>query len=127
MNFFNMLGIANAYAAETTASATSAATTSTAAAHPTQGFFSMLPMIIILIGFMYLMVIRPQSKRAKAHRELMSGLKNGDEVITSGGILGKISKVADDVIILEIANGVEIKIQRSAIAANVPKGTVKAA
>lgn len=123
MTFFSLFGIANAYAAETASSAA----TSAPATNPTQGFFSMLPMIVILIALMYLMVIRPQSKRSKAHRDLMAGLKNGDEVITSGGILGKISKIADDIVVLEIANGVEIKIQRSAIAANVPKGTVKTA
>ncbi len=123
MNFFNFLGIANAYAAETASSVA----TSAPATNPTQGFFSMLPMIAILIVLMYLMVIRPQSKRSKAHRDLMTGLKNGDEVITSGGLLGKISKIADDIVVLEIASGVEIKIQRSAIAANVPKGTVKTA
>lgn len=123
MTFFSLLGIANAYAAETASSAA----TSAPATNPTQGFFSMLPMIVILIALMYLMVIRPQSKRSKAHRDLMAGLKNGDEVITSGGILGKISKIADDIVVLEIASGVEIKIQRSAIAANVPKGTIKTA
>lgn len=123
MNILNIFGIANAYAAD----AASGAATSTPASNPTQGFFSMLPMIVILIVLMYLMVIRPQGKRAKEQRALMAGLKDGDEVITSGGILGKISKITDNVVSLEVANGVEIKIQRSAIAANVPKGTIKAA
>ena len=98
-----------------------------AAANSTSGLASMLPMIMILIVFMYLMVIRPQSKRVKAHRALMNSLQIGDEVIIGGGIFGKISKLTDESVILEIANNVEIKVQRAAIVTNLPKGTVQAA
>lgn len=86
---------------------------------------SMLPMFLILIVLMYLLVIRPQTKRAKEHQQLVSNLTTGDEVVTSGGILGKISKIVDNVIVLEVAQGVEIKVQKSAVALNLPKGTVK--
>jgi len=68
---------------------------------------------------------RPQSKRAKEHKNLVSGLSKGDEVITNGGIAGKISKVSDDFIRVEIAEGVEIKIQKVAISTALPKGTLK--
>ena len=117
-----IFGIADAYATD----AAVATTTSLKTTNSISGLTSMLPMIMILIAFMYLLVIRPQSKRVKAHRALMEGLKIGDEIITSGGIFGKISKTTDDSVIVEIANGVEIKIQRVAIVANLPKGTVQA-
>ena len=99
----------------------------TAGAHPSagQGFMSMLPMLVILIAFMYFLIIRPQSKRAKEHRELITNLKKGDEVVTSGGLLGRINKISDNFISLEIADKVEITIQKSAIGASVPKGTMK--
>jgi preprotein translocase subunit YajC len=97
-----------------------AATTST-----TQGLMSMLPMIAILVAFMYFMVIRPQSKRAKDHKNLMNSLQKGDEVVTVGGILGKIEKVADDFIVINIAENVNIATQKSAISNIVPKGTMK--
>jgi preprotein translocase subunit YajC len=116
MTMLNIFGIVDAYAADAAA---------TTGAFP--GLTSMLPMIVILVVFMYLLVIRPQSKRVKTHRSLIESLKTGDEVITSGGIFGKISKINDDSIVLEIATGVEIKIQRSAIITSLPKGTVQAA
>jgi preprotein translocase subunit YajC len=114
MSFLNLFGIANAYA-------------QTAGARPSagQGFMSMLPMLVILIGFMYFLIIRPQSKRAKEHNQLIANLKKGDEVVTSGGLLGKINKIADNFISLEIADNVEITIQKSAIGTSVPKGTMK--
>src|SRR5690606_34155297 len=84
---------------------------------------------IFLIGFLvifYLMIWRPQAKRAKEHKNLMSGLQKGDEVVTSGGIAGKISKVSDDFVVIEVSDTVELKIQKAAIAATLPKGTLKA-
>jgi preprotein translocase subunit YajC len=108
------------------ADAVVAASSSTQAANSVSGLTSMLPMIVILIAFMYLLVIRPQSKRVKAHRALMASLEIGDEVVTTGGIFGKISKITDESIILEVASNVEIKVQRTAIVANLPKGTVQA-
>ncbi len=110
MNVLSFLGIANAYAAATPAR---------------QNLMSILPMFIILILFMYFLIIRPQSKRAKEHRELMASLKTGDEVVTSGGLLGKINKISDNFVVLEIAKDVEITMQKASIAASLPKGTIK--
>ena len=91
----------------------------------TQGLLSMAPMLIILVLFMYLLVIRPQSKRAKEHKSLMSNLQVGDEVVTIGGILGKIEKMNDNLLTIKIAENTEIVIQKNAIANIVPKGTLK--
>ena len=73
----------------------------------------------------YFLIWRPQSKRAKEHKDLMSSLNKGDEVMTNGGILGKLTKVDDNYIVLQIADNVEIKLQKSAITAVLPKGTLK--
>ena len=84
---------------------------------------------VLLGGFLvvfYLMVWRPQSKRAKEHRNLVANLQKGDEVVTSGGIAGKVTKVTDDFLILEASDTVELKIQKSAVVAALPKGTLKA-
>lgn len=84
---------------------------------------------LLFIGGMfllfYLILWRPQAKRAKEHRELVGGLSKGDEVLTSGGILGRITKVSDDYVTVEIAEGVEVNLQKSAIGAALPKGTIK--
>ena len=98
----------------------------TAAAPSTsQGIISMLPMIAILVLFMYFMVIRPQSKRSKEQKKLMDNLQKGDEVITISGILGKIEKISDDFIILCIDENTNVTIQKSAISSIVPRGTIK--
>ncbi len=84
---------------------------------------------VFLVGFLvifYLMIWRPQAKRAKEHKNLLGGLQKGDEVVTSGGIAGKVVKVADDFVVLEVSDTVELKIQKVAIAATLPKGTLKA-
>lgn len=84
--------------------------------------------IIMFVGFfliMYLLIWRPQSQRAKEHRELVESLAKGDEVVTNGGLLGKVSKVKDDFVVLAIAEDVNITCQRSAISATLPKGTLK--
>lgn len=84
--------------------------------------------LLLLVGFIlifYFMLWRPQSKRAKDHRDLVDSLTQGDEVITNGGILGKIRKVKDTFIVLEVADGIELKVQKSAIASAVPKDTIK--
>lgn len=82
-------------------------------------------MIALLVG-LYFLMIRPQTKRAKEHRDLVTKLSKGDEVVTSGGILGKITNISDDFISLSIAEGIEVKIQRNAISTVLPKGTLKA-
>lgn len=84
---------------------------------------------IFLVGFVvifYLMIWRPQAKRAKEHKNLLGSLQKGDEVVTTGGIAGKVSKVSDDFVVLEVSDTVELKIQKGAIAATLPKGTLKA-
>ena len=72
-------------------------------------------MLVIMFAIFYLLLIRPQQKRAKQHKELVENLKSGDEVVTAGGIHGKIVAVQDDIITLEIASNVRIKINRSSI------------
>ena len=89
-----------------------------------QGLLSFLPMLVIFGLFMYLMIIRPQQKRAKDHRDLISKMQKDDEVITVGGIIGKIEKLSDEYITLSIANGVNINVQKSAISSVLPKGTM---
>lgn len=83
---------------------------------------------LILFGGMfllfYLILWRPQSKRAKEHKELITGISKGDEVMTSGGLLGKVTKVNDDYIVVEVAEGVELKLQKSSVAGALPKGTI---
>jgi preprotein translocase subunit YajC len=84
---------------------------------------------VFLIGFLvifYLMIWRPQAKRAKEHKNLLGSLQKGDEVVTSGGIAGKVTKVADDFVVIEVSDSVELKFQKQAIAATLPKGTLKA-
>ena len=88
------------------------------------GFF--LPMIIIFVAF-YFLLIRPQQKRQKAHTELVNALSAGDEVITAGGILGKVTGVSEHYATLTITDGVEIKVQKSTVSTVVPKGTIDAA
>lgn len=99
------------------------------AAKPEMGAGSgVMANVMMLVAFgliFYFLILRPQSKRAKQHRDLVSSLQKGDEVVTSGGILGKISKVSDDFIVLTIADGIDIVIQRQSIAGSVPKGTLK--
>ena len=95
-----------------------------APASSTQGFTSLLIFIPVLL-VMYLMVIRPQSKRAKAQRELVNQLSKGDEVSFAGGLMGRITKVVDNYVKIEIADGTELSVQKSAVIAVLPKGTLK--
>lgn len=84
---------------------------------------SLLPLILIVVIFWFLL-IRPQMKRNKQHRELVAGLSAGDEVVTSGGMLGKITEVDESFVSLELADGVVVKLQRHSVAQVVPKGTI---
>ena len=84
-----------------------------------------LPMIGIFVVF-YFLLIRPQQKRAKETKAMLSALQKGDEVITAGGVVGKISKLTDQYAVVEIAPSVEISVQRAAISQLLPKGTIKA-
>ena len=89
--------------------------------------FPGLIMLVVLFALFYFMLIRPQQKRQKEHKEMVEKLAKGDEVVTQGGILGKITEIGDSFVSVEIANGTVIKIQRAAVAALMPKGTIKSA
>ena len=89
-------------------------------------FSFFLPMIVIFVAF-YFLLIRPQQKRQKAHTELVGALTTGDEVLTAGGVLGKVTAVSEHYATVSVADGVEIKVQKSTVSAVVPKGTVDAA
>lgn len=80
---------------------------------------------IILLVLFYVMLIRPQQKRAKEHRSMQSALAKGDEVVTDGGLMGKILEITDNAITVQIAEGVEVKVRRESINAVLPKGTLK--
>lgn len=85
-------------------------------------------MILLLVGFVvifYFLLWRPQAKKSKEHKELVNHLAKGDEVVTSGGILGKITKVNDNYISIAIAEGVEVTVQKGSIGNSLPKGTIK--
>ena len=95
------------------------------AADASGGFMQLLPMIL-MFGVLWFLMIRPQMKKAKEHKALLAALQKGDEVVTSGGIAGKVIKVTDDFLVLEASDTVELKIQKSAVIAALPKGTLKA-
>ena len=107
MDFF----IASAYAQDAT---------------PQGGLLSFLPLIVIFVVF-YFLLIRPQMKRAKEHKALVSNLANGDEVVTNGGLLGRITQVGDSFVTIEVAENVKVKLQKHAVANVMPKGTIKTA
>ena len=84
----------------------------------------LVPLILIFIIF-YFLLLRPQIKRAKEHKKMVESLAKGDEVVTNGGLLGKISELGDSFMVIEIAPGVQVKVQKSAVGSLVPKGTMK--
>ena len=85
---------------------------------------ALFPFIILFIVF-YFLLIRPQSKRAKEHKKMVEALAKGDEVLTQGGVYGKIVEVAEEAITVEIADNVQVKVQRAAVGSVLPKGTIK--
>ncbi|MDR2876440.1 MAG: preprotein translocase subunit YajC [Chromatiales bacterium] len=88
------------------------------------GFVGLLPLIVIFVIF-YFLLLRPQIKRAKEHKQMVTSLSRGDEVISNGGLLGRITRLDEQFVSVEIADGVIVKMQRTAVAAMVPKGTIK--
>jgi preprotein translocase subunit YajC len=88
------------------------------------GLLSFLPLIVIFVIF-YFLLIRPQMKRAKEHRKLVEQLSSGSEVVTNGGLLGHITHVGESFVTVEIADNVQIKVQKHAISSVMPKGTIK--
>jgi preprotein translocase subunit YajC len=85
---------------------------------------SMLPLVLMFV-VLYFVMIRPQMKKQKEHRAMIEAVAKGDEVVTAGGVLGKINKVGENYLGLEVSNGVEIQIQRSAVVQVLPKGSIK--
>lgn len=105
MNFF----ISNAYAQSMPSS---------------DSLLSLAPLVIIFVVF-YFLLIRPQSKRQKEHKALISNLSKGDEVTTAGGMLGKVTEVKDDFVKIQVADNVVVTIQKHTVGAIMPKGTIK--
>ncbi len=100
------------------------AQTAAGAADASSGFMQLVPMILMFVVLWFLM-IRPQMKKAKEHKALLEALSKGDEVVTQGGIVGKVTKVADAYVTVEIAAGTEIVVQKPAVSLVLPKGTLK--
>ncbi|MDY6994920.1 MAG: preprotein translocase subunit YajC [Pseudomonadota bacterium] len=88
------------------------------------GFINLIMMILLIVVF-YFLLIRPQTKRVKEHKQMVESLAKGDEVVTNGGLLGRITQLGDNFIIIEIAQDIEVKVQRQAVASVMPKGTLK--
>jgi preprotein translocase subunit YajC len=95
------------------------------AADPTGGIMGLLPIVLMFVVLWFLM-IRPQMKRAKEHKSMVEALAKGDEVVTQGGVAGRIVKVSDNFITVELAPNVEVAVQRQAVSTVLPKGTLKA-
>jgi preprotein translocase subunit YajC len=89
------------------------------------GGMESLLLIVLMFVVLYFLILRPQMKRAKEHRQLVEALQKGDEVITAGGVLGRISKLNENYVTLEIADNVEIQVQRPSVQLVLPKGTIK--
>ena len=85
---------------------------------------AILPLILFL-GIFWFLLLRPQQKRQKEHKNMVEALKKGDEVVTNGGLLAKVTKVGDTFATVEVAEGIEVNVQRVSIAALMPKGTIK--
>ena len=86
---------------------------------------SPLVLIVLMFGFMYFFMIRPQQKRQKEHRNLLANLAKGDEVVTNGGIAGRIDEVAEQYLAVEVAPNVKVKLQKGSVSQVLPKGTLK--
>ena len=94
------------------------------AALPGADLWSMLPIILMFV-VLYFLMIRPQMKRAKEHKTMVEALQKGDEVVAAGGVLGKIIKVSDSYVTLQIAANVEVQVQRPSVQLILPKGSIK--
>jgi len=96
-----------------------------AAEPPGAGMMNIL-MIVAFVGIFVFLVILPQSRRTKQHRDMLAKLQKGDEVVTSGGLAGRVMEIGDSFVTLEVADGVQMKFQRVAIAMVLPRGSLKA-
>ena len=101
-----------------------AQTATGASANGAMGLMNLLFPIILIAAFFFLL-IRPQTKRAKEHKQMVDGLKKGDEVVTGGGVLARITEVGENFVQVEIAEGVQIKVQKQSVGSLMPKGTFK--
>ena len=106
--------ISNAYAQTATAAATG----------PTDTFMQFLPIVIMFV-ILYFLMIRPQQKKAKEHKALLDALSKGDEIVTQGGLAGRVVKVGEDFVLISLADNVEVQIQKPAITLVLPKGSLK--
>jgi preprotein translocase subunit YajC len=98
-----------------------------AAAPSAGGQLAPLLMMVLFIVIFYFLLIRPQQKKAKDHQAMLAKLAAGDEVVTAGGVLGRITEVGDSFVTVEVADGVRIKVQKFQVSSLVPKGTLKSA
>lgn len=113
MSILSILGISDAYAA----------TAGAAAPAHSGSLLSLLPMLLIFAVLIFFMM-RPQMKRAKEHKALMANLSIGDEIVTAGGIVGRLTKLRDNYVSIAIAKGIEITMQKASISTVLPKGTI---
>jgi preprotein translocase subunit YajC len=114
MSLSSLIGISTAYAAN-----------AAPAAHPQGSIMGMLPMLILIVLVFYFLLVRPQQKRSKAQKSLMENIALGDEIVTVGGIVGKITKMRDAFVVLMISKDVEITMRKAAIESVLPKGTME--
>ncbi len=89
------------------------------------GTLELILPLLLMFGIFYFLLIRPQQKKAKEHRNMVEGLNKGDEIITNGGLLAKITEVDENFLTCKISDNVEVKVQRHAVASVLPKGTIK--
>ncbi|MBU2705555.1 preprotein translocase subunit YajC [Zooshikella marina] len=97
-----------------------------AAGQPAGGGWVTTLMMVGFFAIFYFLLIRPQQKKAKEHKQMLSQLQKGDEVVTNGGIIGKITKVSDEFITLQVNDNTQLNFQKAAVVASLPKGTIKA-
>ena len=103
---------------------TAIAQTTAPAAGPESSLLNFLPLVAMFV-VLYFIMIRPQLKRQKEHKAMIEALAKGDEVVTAGGLLGKVTKLGDSTLHVELAQGVEVQLQRSAVVQVLPKGSLK--
>ena len=126
-----LFSIASAAPAANDAATQTTTQTTTQTAPHTMGGFAGLPLSstwFLLIAFLvifYFLIIRPQTKRAKQHKDMIAAIKTGDEIVTAGGIYGRVKNVEDSFIVIEIATNTEITLQKSSIGGVLPNGTIK--
>ncbi len=96
-------------------------------AAPQGGGIQMIIMILIFFAIMYFMIIRPQQKKAKEHKSMLDSLSKGDEIVTSGGILGKVTKIGENFVEIKVSDNSSLKVQRHSVGTVLPKGTMKSA